>query len=95
MPAKAQVDPFAAVATEVVAADPDLQRRLKRIIRALIKDAEWTIRNGTPSDRQNLMRSVIPQLMKSLATVDTTETEKAEKSALERIMAGLRGEEDE
>lgn len=76
---------------EVVQTDPQLKKRIRRILNALIADIEHQLKYGSPSERAMLARSVVPAMMRSLATNESSDKET--KDALAEMFAMLRGEE--
>jgi len=91
MPNK-RADPIGDVAAQIVANDPQIKARMQKIVNALLDDAEHVIRMGTPQARQNLFRSVVPALMRSMQSADANASEADEKKAWERMKAQMRGE---
>jgi hypothetical protein len=75
---------------EVVQTDPQLKKRIRRILNALIADIEHQLTYGSPSERAMLARSVVPAMMRSLATNESSDKET--KDALAEMFAMLRGE---
>ena len=94
MPGKPS-DPIAAVAARVVADDPALRARMQRLVNAMLDDAEYTMRFGSPNERAALMRSVVPALLRSMQGADADATAAAQQAAYERMMRQMRGEEVE
>lgn len=92
MPSAAKIDPIGHVAAAVVAGDDDLRRRVKRLVNALLADAEHTVRFGTPSERNQLMRMVVPALLKSLQGADVNAGEAAQSEAYHRMLDMMRGD---
>lgn len=88
----AKLDPFGDTAAAVLANNPHLRQRLTKLIEAMIRDAEYTIKHGTPQQRFTLMSKVIPQLMRSMTSADASDEERQEVSAFKRMMAEVRGE---
>lgn len=87
-----QSDTLSNIAAPIIATDPALQQRIRRIINALLNDVEYIIRNGTPRDRLALFNTIIPQLMKSASQIDASAADKAQQEAFDRLMGQLRGE---
>jgi len=91
MPNK-KADPIADVAAHIVANDPQIRRRMQRLVNAMLDDAEHLIRYGTPTERITLMKQVVPALLRSMRGADANASEAAEQDAYDRIMAAMRGE---
>lgn len=91
MPNK-RADPIADVAAHVVADDPQIRQRMKRLVNAMLDDAEHTVQFGSMTDRTALMKQVVPALLRSMQGADANASESADKAAYERMMAKLRGE---
>lgn len=89
MPNK-QLDPIASVAASIVADDPQIRRRMQRLVNALLTDAEHTIQWGSHTEKASLMRSVMPALLRSMQGADADASSAAQKAAYERVMASLR-----
>lgn len=94
MPNK-RADPLADVAAQVVADDPQIRRRMKRIVNALLSSAEHTLQWGTPQEKALLMKQVVPGLLRSMQGADVNASEAEEAARYERIKAFSRGEIDE
>ncbi len=86
-------DPIGTVAAEIVAGDPELRRRLKGILNAVIDDMEYTLKFGTPVDRSALSRALGPALLRGLQAGGASAGESERAAAYQRMMAQLRGEE--
>lgn len=93
MPNK-RADPLADVAAQVVADDPQIRRRMKRIVNALLDYAEYVIKWGTPGEKALLMKQVVPGLLRSMQGADVNASEAEETKRYERIKAFSRGEID-
>lgn len=91
MPNK-KADPLADVAAQIVADDPDIRGRMKVLVNTLLDDAFHLVKFGTPQERMNLMRAVVPALMRGMQGGDANASEAREKQAYERMMAELRGD---
>lgn len=92
--AKGNFDPISTVAAEVIQGDEVLQHRLKNIIHSLLNDMEHIIKWGTVTQRTQLMKQVMPQLLRSMKTADANDDDKALMEAHDRIMAEIRGDGD-
>lgn len=79
------------VAASVMESDEALRKRVKRLVNALLADAEYTIKYGSPQERNALMRMVIPPLLKSLQGADVNAGEAAQAEAYSRMLENLRG----
>ena len=88
----AAADGLADLAGAAVAADPELQARLRNLTHALIDDAFHTLRFGSPSDRAVLMKSIVPAMLKSMQGTQAAESERAVRESYERLMREIRGE---
>lgn len=91
VPAAAKIDPIGSVAASVVAGDEGLRRRVHRLVDALLKDAEHTIKYGSAADRARLMRMVVPALLKSLQSADVGASEEAKGAAYQRMLEAMGG----
>lgn len=90
-----RLDPLRDVAAHVVADDPKIRARMKRMVNALMNEAERIIRWGTPQEKMMLMKQIIPGLLRSMEGADVNASEAAERERYERIQAYARGEIDE
>ena len=88
----AREDPIAAVAAQVVAGDPALRNRFRKLIDRLLEDAERTVELGKPQDRLALMKSVIPQMMRSMTGADANAGEQELRDRFDQMMREMRGE---
>ena len=93
MPNK-RADPLADVAAQVVADDPQIRRRMKRLVNALLSEAERIIQYGSPSEKALLMKQVVPGLMRSMTGADVNASEAEDAERYERIKMYARGEID-
>lgn len=93
MPNK-RADPLADVAAQVVADDPQIRARMKRLVNMMLDSAERTMRLGSPQEKALLMRQVVPGLLRSMQGADVNASEAEERKRYERIMAFSRGEVD-
>lgn len=75
---------------EIAQTDPEIKKRIRGILSALLNDIEFQLKYGSPSERAALARSVIPSMMKSLAGGETGDKET--QDAVNSIMAMLRGD---
>lgn len=87
-----KADPIRDVAAAIVANDPQIRQRMKKIVNSLLDDAERTIAIGDPRDKAQLMKQVMPALLRSMQGADANASEAAEKVAYDRMLAALRGE---
>lgn len=85
-------DPLRDAAAAVLAADPDLYARTSRLIDALLRDAETTIRFGAPAERAALMKSMIPGLIRGMQNASSAAADTSEREAVERLYAEMRGD---
>lgn len=74
---------------EIAQTDPAIKKRIQGILNALISDIEYQLKYGTPSERAALARSVVPAMMRSLATGESGDKEV--KDAIINIYDVLRG----
>ena len=88
----AAADGLADLAGAAVAADPELQARLRNLTHALIDDAFHTLRFGSPSDRAVLMKSIVPAMLKSMQGTQAAEADRQARAAYERLLAEVRGD---
>lgn len=87
-----RLDPIGDVMTRVVADDEDLRKRARRLVLALLKDAEHTVQFGTAAERANLTKSIVPALLRSMQGADADAKEGQKRVAFERMLASMRGE---
>ena len=86
-----KIDPIADIAAGVVANDDRLRHRVQKLVDALLRDAEYTVKFGTPSERAQLTKMIVPALLKSLQSADYDARGKAQEEAYARMLAGMRG----
>lgn len=79
------------IAASVLDSDEEIRARVKRLVNALLKDAEHTIKFGSPAERAQLMKLIVPPLLKSLQSADVNAGEAAQSAAYERILQAMRG----
>lgn len=80
----------AAIAT-VIAADKDLASRVRAVVDRAITMAEYTLEWGSPADKMQLMRSVMPDMMKALRAVDSGNADQEQRDAYKRLQAAIAG----
>lgn len=85
------VDRIGDVAAAVVQGDDQIRDRVRGLVNALLADAEYTIKFGSASERAQLMRMIVPPLLKSLQSADVNSGEEARAQAYERMMKALAG----
>ena len=90
--AKATVNPIAEVAATIVAGDPELRRRVGRLVKRLIVEAEHTLDYGTPTDRAALMKAIVPTMLRSIQNADADAGDVAMADAYSRMLSAMRGE---
>lgn len=78
----------AAIAT-VIAADKDLASRVRAVVDRAITMAEYTLEWGSPADKMQLMRSVMPDMMKALRQVDGSTADQEQRDAYKRLQAAI------
>lgn len=88
------LNPLATVAAELVASDPDLRAELQGLVKALIRDAKHTVKYGTATERQALMKAIVPNLLRSMQSADAEAADEERRAAYDRMLAGLRGDDD-
>lgn len=79
-----------AAIAQVVSTDDKVQKRVRKIVNALLDDIEWLLLYGTPKERITLARSVVPTMMKALTASEGQDD--GMKKAYEEMMADLRGD---
>lgn len=89
--AKSVNNPIADVAAHVVAGDPELRRRVGKLVKRLIAEAEHTLDFGTPTDRAALMKAVVPTMLRSIQSAEGDAGDAARAAAYARIMEQMRG----
>lgn len=92
MPNK-KADPIGDVAAQILAGDSEIKERMRKLVNALIDDAFYIIKFGTPQERAALTRAVVPAFLRSMRGADANAEEAERRAAYERMMAVMRGEE--
>ena len=87
-----RLDPLRDVAAHVVADDPEIRARMKKMVNALLATAEHTIKWGTFNEKMILMKQIVPGLLRSMEGADVNASEAAERERYDRIQAYARGE---
>lgn len=93
MPNK-KLDRLGDAAAAVLANDDEIRDSMRRLVKAMIKDAQWVLKYGAPSERQRLFAAVMPALLRSMSGADANADEAAERQAYQRMLATMRGESD-
>lgn len=92
MSSNGRLDPISAAAAQVIASDVELRNEFRDLIKALLADAWRIVELGKPADRIALMKTVIPQMMRSMTGADANAGEAAIKATFEKLMREMRGE---
>lgn len=85
-------DPLASAAAAVVAASPELSTRMEKLTESIIAEAEHTMRWGSTSDRQSLVKALVPVMIRGMQAGAGSAEDVARRDAYERMMASMRGE---
>lgn len=84
--------PIAEVAAQVVASDEQLRRRVSKLVKRLVIEAEHTLDFGTPSDKAALMKAIVPTMLRSIQSADADANSAAKRASYERILSQMRGD---
>lgn len=87
-----QTTPLGELAAAILTDNAELRARVHRLIEALVASAEYTVRYGTPTERAQLMRTVVPSLLKSIQAADTGSGDDAQAAAYQRLLSAMGGE---
>lgn len=88
---KVNSNPIAEVAAQVVASDAELRKRVGVLVKRLVREAEYTLDFGTPTDRAALMKAIVPTMLRSIQHADADANDNAKAEAYARIMDQMRG----
>lgn len=84
--------PLGDLAAAILTDNAELRERVHRLINNLLASAEYTVKYGTPTERAQLMRTIIPALLKSIQAADTGSGDDAKAEAYTRLLQALGGE---
>lgn len=80
------------LAKAAVEGDSELQGMLRGLVRDAINVGVYTMRHGSPTDKMAMMKTLMPHMLEALRQTEQNERAAAEKAAVERIYAALRGQ---
>lgn len=83
--------PIGEMAAAVVAQDPQLQDELRELVRGIVKFMKHTMVHGDVNAKTALARSITPQLLSALSSVDNDVKMREERQAYDRMLDGVRG----
>lgn len=66
-------------------ADPDVERRVRRLVSRALSDYEWIMRWGSTQERTALLRSALPNLLRALNQKDEAARSVQQREAYERL----------
>lgn len=84
-------DALNAVFSDVVANDPEIRDEVRSIVRGIINQTRYLLVHGDTETRNQMMRAVMPGMVKALAASEGGERERKEREALDRILGKLNG----
>lgn len=84
-------DTLADLAASTLTDNPDLRDRIHRLVDQILASAEYTLKYGTPTERNQLMRSIVPSLLKSMQAADTETGDNAQAQAYQRMLEAMSG----
>jgi hypothetical protein len=90
MAANHQPGALAAIASAVVAGDPQLRDRVRAIVDGILRDTEYVLKWGTRDERTALSRSLTPGLIRALQSAEAGAQGAAHAVAHERLRGALR-----
>jgi hypothetical protein len=74
--------------TDLMATDPELKSRIRTLASSALDWAEFNLRNGDPAARNNVIRFLLPVMVKEAAASD----DEARFTELSNMVEGLREE---
>lgn len=89
---RSQAVSVASLAAEAVAADPRLQKRVRRMVDLIVDRVEYTMDFGSGQDKAALMKSVIPAMIRSMTAVEGDQQQKRAQEAYARMRERLGGD---
>jgi hypothetical protein len=81
-----------ALAAAAVGSDPELQRRVRRMMEKVVQQVEFTLTFGTQQEKAALMKAIVPAMFKSMAAIEDDASEAQKREAYERIREELGGD---
>lgn len=85
-------NPLAEVAASIVAGDPELRKRVQRLVKRLVAEAEHTLEWGSAADKSALMKAVVPTMLRSIQNADADASDQAMADAYQRMLSSMRGD---
>lgn len=80
------------IASTVIAGDDQLRLEIRELIHDIIEQMRYTMRHGSVSERLQLAKSITPQLLGALNSVDQGEAARTRRDAYERLLGEVRGD---
>ena len=80
------------MAAVVVASDPALQKRLKRLVNQAIDQASYIMVHGTDYAKLQIIRQMTPHMLSAMQEAESGARTAEQEATYNRIMAELRGE---
>lgn len=81
---------FQDIAAQVVAEDDELKSRVRGLIDLMLEQSEELIQTGTPAIKLQLMKSVIPALVKEMRPAEKNDELAELRTAMRELYASLR-----
>lgn len=86
----APTDALRDITAQVVADNPDIADRAKRIISSLLIDVERTIRAGDPREKAVYVKAILPGLLRAMQDNERDDDQSLQE-AFTRVMAAVKG----
>lgn len=82
----AQIASPDATAFSTALQDPEIERRVRRIVERALQDYEWIMEWGSEAERLSLLKSALPNLLRAMSAKD----EQQRNVEQQRVYQGLR-----
>ena len=70
--------------------DPEIEQRVRRIVRRALRDYEWIMEYGSESERLALLRTALPNLLRAMASKDDQQRDAEQRRAYEDLRSAFR-----
>jgi hypothetical protein len=89
---KGAADTLNAATIGALASDPQLRKRTQAMFNSALQHAEYILNFGQGDERASLIKSIVPQMMRSLQDEQADVAAAAQRAAYDRMRAAMRGE---
>ena len=71
---------------DIIATDVEIREEVRDLARMMLRHVRYVMKYGDDPTKNNLMRAMVPGMLKALAQADGGQREVEEKEAIQRLM---------